>query len=256
MSSEKLDAAIKSIEAGDKTAAMRILASIVTTDPRNEMAWFWLSKCVEENDRKRYCLSRVLAINPNNRDARQELALLESLPQPSFEKPTERTSELSQQSLSKPTTLKTAPLATARKAPPLKKGSSANPIVIVSTVVILVVCILIAVAAIIVNLPSIRQSTSVPVPEKNWYTGGTLHRATVAEWKRATYENKLATAADMAYTTRKGKSAFQNNGIEGVRPYAIDLVNCIDGSTKGNTSYDSSEVALIAAICITMMGWD
>jgi hypothetical protein len=77
MSSEKLDAAIKSIEAGDKTAAMQILASIVTTDPRNEMAWFWLSKCVEENDRKRYCLSKVLAINPNNRDARQALAQLE-----------------------------------------------------------------------------------------------------------------------------------------------------------------------------------
>lgn len=93
MSSEKLDAAIKSIEAGDKTAAMRLLAGIVVTDPKNEMAWLWLSKCVEEQDRKRYCLTRILDINPNNQDARQALAQLESLSKPSRQEPIERTSD-------------------------------------------------------------------------------------------------------------------------------------------------------------------
>ena len=33
---------------------------------------------------------------------------------------------------------------------------------------------------------------------RKWFEGGTLHRATVKEWNRATYANKLATAADMA----------------------------------------------------------
>ena len=33
--------------------------------------------CVEEIDRKNYCLSKVLAINPNNLDARKALVQLE-----------------------------------------------------------------------------------------------------------------------------------------------------------------------------------
>jgi hypothetical protein len=76
-SSEKLNAAINAIKAGNKATAMRILAGIVIADPNNERAWLWLSMCVEEIDRKKYCLSKVLAINPNNLDARKALVQLE-----------------------------------------------------------------------------------------------------------------------------------------------------------------------------------
>lgn len=91
---------------------------------------------------------------------------------------------------------------------------------------------------------------------RKWYTGGNLHRASIAEWKRATYEDKFTTAADWTASTRKGKTAIQSNGSEGLKPYAIDLVNCIDKSTAGNLGYNSSGAAEIAAICTTMMGWD
>ena len=39
-----------------------------------------------------------------------------------------------------------------------------------------------------------------------WNRGGTLHRATVAEWHRATDSNRLATAADWAARTRGMRS--------------------------------------------------
>lgn len=42
--------------------------------------------------------------------------------------------------------------------------------------------------------------------EKKWYEGGDLHRAVIGEWKAATYENKLATSADMVANIKQFSS--------------------------------------------------
>ena len=39
-----------------------------------------------------------------------------------------------------------------------------------------------------------------PVPTLQWFEGGTLHDATVAEWRVAERRNQVATAADWAAT--------------------------------------------------------
>lgn len=38
--------------------------------------------------------------------------------------------------------------------------------------------------------------SSVYCTAEEWYKGGTLHKATVAEWNGASFQNKLATSAD------------------------------------------------------------
>lgn len=84
MASDKLNVAINAIRAGNKLAALPILAEIARKEPTNEIAWLWLSICVDEVEKKKYCLSRVLATNPNNSDAREALAQLEP-PRPTLD---------------------------------------------------------------------------------------------------------------------------------------------------------------------------
>jgi len=50
----------------DNALARRLLSQVVRRDPANEQGWLWLSGVVEEPERIRYCLERVLAINPAN----------------------------------------------------------------------------------------------------------------------------------------------------------------------------------------------
>jgi len=45
-------------------------------------------------------------------------------------------------------------------------------------------------------VPSPQPSVPASRPAKEWYEGGTLHRATMREWHEASYENRLATSAD------------------------------------------------------------
>lgn len=85
MVSDKLNAAIAAIKAGNKAVGLRLLSEIVKSDPNNETAWLWLSTCVNKTEQKKYCLSKALSINPNNQNARRALEQLESPPQPSFE---------------------------------------------------------------------------------------------------------------------------------------------------------------------------
>jgi beta-lactamase superfamily II metal-dependent hydrolase len=76
MTSDTLRQAVQLIKAGDKQAALPILKNIVQTEPNNEMAWSWLYSCVESVPHKKYCLQKVLEINPNNQKAREVLEKL------------------------------------------------------------------------------------------------------------------------------------------------------------------------------------
>lgn len=72
--------AIEAFRAGQRDIAGMAFARIVRAEPRNEAAWLWLSACVEQTDRRRACLERVLVLNPDHAEARRRLAALDSLP--------------------------------------------------------------------------------------------------------------------------------------------------------------------------------
>lgn len=66
--------------------------------------------------------------------------------------------------------------------------------------------------------------TSTPTPTAAWYSGGTLHDATWSEWKKATPDNKLATAAD--WITNIYKPEWQTE--KQLRSLSEQLVKCVD----------------------------
>lgn len=77
---ETVKHAIELIKAGDRKAGGKILNELVKTDPGNELAWMWLSICVDKLDNKRTCLRKTLQINPVNQQARRALSLIEPEP--------------------------------------------------------------------------------------------------------------------------------------------------------------------------------
>ncbi len=74
--SETLQRAITEVRSGDKEIGQRLLAEVIRNDPRNETAWLWMSSAIDSDERRRYCLQRVLALNPQNQTARQRLETL------------------------------------------------------------------------------------------------------------------------------------------------------------------------------------
>jgi hypothetical protein len=81
---------IQAFQSGDTQKAARILAHAVRMDVRDEEAWYWLSACVDDLEKKRYCLRRVLHINPHNVKARRRLNCLENLDEPGAYEETDR----------------------------------------------------------------------------------------------------------------------------------------------------------------------
>lgn len=57
--------------------AQKILKQVIKLDPRNEIAWLWLSGVVTDKNLRVQCLKRVLTINPQNKPAQQGLKILE-----------------------------------------------------------------------------------------------------------------------------------------------------------------------------------
>lgn len=86
MPNNKLQDAIMLIKAGDKSKALALLTEILKDDPRNENAWLWLST-LATGDKQRRCLEKVLEINPNNEQARQELLKSRDAQAPQIQKP-------------------------------------------------------------------------------------------------------------------------------------------------------------------------
>ena len=89
----------------------------------------------------------------------------------------------------------------------------------------------------------------------HWYVGGTLYNATAGEWHKSSHENRLATAANwtlMQPNIRKISS--KSSSMETVRPYAIELVACVDQVSVGD-NYADKKVSSLAAACMVSMGW-
>lgn len=91
---DQLKQAIALIRAGELKTGGTILHDLLRTDRDIELAWLWLTACVDSVDDKRYCLNEVLRINPDNEHARMGLDRLGQSPNQVPEPPTaEQTSD-------------------------------------------------------------------------------------------------------------------------------------------------------------------
>ncbi len=84
-----------------------------------------------------------------------------------------------------------------------------------------------------------------------WFKGGTLHSATVAVWKRATDENKLATSSDwLSGTLWKGELTSMK-AFERLKEKASMLVLAVDHIVE-DQEIGEMQVREFAAAVITM----
>jgi len=72
-----LCAGIAAARVGQRKHARDLLIRALKRDPRNTLAWLWLSGVVDRPEEQRECLKRVLALDPQNQAARNGLALLQ-----------------------------------------------------------------------------------------------------------------------------------------------------------------------------------
>lgn len=76
-SSEVLQKAVQAARAGRKVEARDLLLELVDLEPRNEMAWMWLSGLVDTLEDQIIACENVLSINPANEKVRSYLTELQ-----------------------------------------------------------------------------------------------------------------------------------------------------------------------------------
>ena len=94
-----------------------------------------------------------------------------------------------------------------------------------------------------------KTSSDSSENKSEWYSGGTLHKAKISDWKEATEKNKLATCADFMATINDSVP------MDKLKERATALKNCIDDSTSGLKNTNNESVSSIAAHCIQTMGY-
>ncbi len=72
---------ITALQSGDIMQARELLSQALQIAPADEHAWLWLSGAVTSDAERRYCLERVLAINPAHVHARRGLEQLVAVPE-------------------------------------------------------------------------------------------------------------------------------------------------------------------------------
>lgn len=78
---KSLEQAINAIRLGDKKTAYQLLIQVINANPTDknaEKAWLWMSKVVNDPQRKRQCFETVLQLNPDNAVARKALTRIEA----------------------------------------------------------------------------------------------------------------------------------------------------------------------------------
>lgn len=99
-------------------------------------------------------------------------------------------------------------------------------------------------------------ATCVSVNAKEWYEGGSLHEATIAQWKRASQQNKLATCADwLAALWMRGNLNLNVSSINDMRTYANALVEYIDEASSKTRTLDNENANSVALLGMMMTGW-
>jgi predicted Zn finger-like uncharacterized protein len=98
--------------------------------------------------------------------------------------------------------------------------------------------------------PQTGSRTEPPSPDKKWYSGGTLTRGTMRDWRNATPENKLASAADMSLALlRQDGRDVSSISIDGeLRAAAEDLVKGLDKVSEEPSALGQSVAEVVTAI--------
>lgn len=86
----------------------------------------------------------------------------------------------------------------------------------------------------------------------DWYEGGTLHRASLAEWKSAPASNRLATSGDWAAHIL-GEDQVRQIGMDGLRVRAQQMSNCVTEAAAGPSPNLAASQA--AAACAVLLNW-
>jgi hypothetical protein len=74
---DSVQQAIKLIEAGRFEQAHSVLLGVLKTQPKNDAAWYWMSKVVDSDELREECLQEALKYNPRNTLAQAALDELE-----------------------------------------------------------------------------------------------------------------------------------------------------------------------------------
>lgn len=101
------------------------------------------------------------------------------------------------------------------------------------------------------NISSSHSSHS----SSKWYIGGTLHKAIIKEWKKATYENKLATCADFIAEGIKNNIFITSINVYTLKYYSQELVDFINASTKEHNLLDNYKISEVVTLGVFMMKW-
>jgi len=88
--------------------------------------------------------------------------------------------------------------------------------------------------------------------KQQWFEGGTLHRSTVAEWRMASRENKLATGADWLASTKWDGHLNSPSDFDRLKVKSQKLVNGVDETILGVDGIDSLQIREIAASIIVL----
>lgn len=73
MSNAAFDQALQAIAQGDRPVAYRLMREVLIANSRYAPAWFWMSRLVDDDSQRRECLERAISIDPNYREAQEEL---------------------------------------------------------------------------------------------------------------------------------------------------------------------------------------
>jgi len=66
MNDNELERAISLAKSGNKAVAIKILTDLLQRDPKNVNIWLWLSFCIDDYDKKQFCLQKAKEISPND----------------------------------------------------------------------------------------------------------------------------------------------------------------------------------------------
>ena len=80
MSDDNLTLGIQAAKAGKREQARSHLAKAIQLDPGSEEGWLWLGHSMDEQEKRKYCYQRVLALNPANSEAWRSLDELTNPP--------------------------------------------------------------------------------------------------------------------------------------------------------------------------------
>jgi hypothetical protein len=92
--------------------------------------------------------------------------------------------------------------------------------------------------------------------DAQWYSGGNLSGRTLADWRQATAENRLATSADIVVVAMGQARVIRETGgdFDKLRPFAEAMRTCID-EVAVEESAGTQPVADIAALCAVLLGY-